>query len=90
MPPIPTVLISMSFREKFPKALKNTISARAVGGVYGVYNITNTQALELTTGLNGIDIRDRIVAHSNGLRKLEVNQLNTLLCEAFADDVAIM
>jgi hypothetical protein len=83
MPPIPNVLMSQSFRDTFPKAVKNRINARAVGGVCGIYNVIEGQADRLTNGLDGLNIRDRIVAHSNGLRKIEINQLNTLLNDAF-------
>jgi hypothetical protein len=83
MPPVPALLMAQSFKGKFPKALKNTIKARAVGGVCGVYNLDKEQSEKVTTGLNGLDLRDRVVAHSQGLRKIEINQLNTLLAEAF-------
>lgn len=79
MPDVPAMLMSQSFRGGFPKAVRNTIGARAVGGVCGVYNISQEQADWLTDEVDTIDIRDRIVAHSNGLRKIEINQLNTLL-----------
>ena len=83
MPPIPAVLVAQSFQGEFPKALKNTINARAVGGVCGVYNLSDSQSAQLISGLHGLDIRDRVVAHSHGFRKIEINQLNTLLAEAF-------
>jgi hypothetical protein len=83
MPPIPDVLISMSFKGKFPKAIRNLAAVRAVGGVYGIYNLSAAQAEEVTAGLGGIDIRAGVVAHSKGLRKIEVSQLNTLLVQAF-------
>lgn len=84
MPPIPSLLMAQSFKGEFPKALKNTIKARAVGGVCGVYNLDDAQSAQVISGLNGLDIRDRVVAHSHGLRKIEINQLNTLLAEAFS------
>lgn len=84
MPPVPALLMAMSFRGEFPKAVRNTIAARAVGGVCGIYNVADAQAEKLTSGLDGIDIRKRIVAHSNGLRKIEINQLNALLADTFA------
>jgi len=83
MPEIPNLLMSQSFRGRFPKAVENTISARAVGGVCGIYNVSKKQSSKLSTGLDELDIRPRIVAHSNGLRKIEINQLNTLLTELF-------
>lgn len=86
MPPVPALLMAQSFRNEFPKVVRNTLGARAVGGICGVFNVTDAQASRLITGLDGADIRERIVAHSNGLRKIEVNQINTLLSEAFAED----
>jgi hypothetical protein len=83
MPPVPDVLISMSFKDKFPKAVRNQAKVRAVGGVYGIYKLSAAQAEMVTTGLGGLDIRKGVVAHSNGLRKIEISQLNTLLVEAF-------
>ena len=83
MPVVPDVLISMSFKGMFPKAVRNVAGVRAVGGVYGIYALTSAQADQITAGLGGIDIRGGIVAHSNGLRKIEIGQLNTLLVEAF-------
>jgi hypothetical protein len=85
MPTVPAVLISMSFKGGFPKAVHNLASARAVGGVYGIYNLSASQADEVVGGLGGLNIHDAVVAHSNGLRKVEVGQLNTLLFRAFGD-----
>lgn len=83
MPPIPEVLIAQSFRGDFPKGVRNTIGARAVGGVSGIYNASEAQTAKIVSGLDGEDLRDRVVAHSNGLRKIEINQLNTLLLRHF-------
>jgi len=83
MPPIPKMLMAQCFRGPFPKVLKNTFEARAVGGVTNIFNVNQTQMSRLIAGLDGIDLRKRIVAHSNGLRKVEINQLNSLLAEAF-------
>jgi hypothetical protein len=37
----------------------------------------------IIAGLGGEDLRDRVVAYSNGLRKIEINQLNALLLDKF-------
>lgn len=83
MPPIPEVLIAQSFKGEFPKGVRNTIEARAVGGVSGIYNASEDQITTIVGGLDGEDLRHRVVAHSNGLRKIEINQLNTLLLRRF-------
>ena len=85
MPPVPDVLMAQSFKGTYPKAVVNSVRARAVGGVCGVYNLEPAQAALVSTGLNGIDIRERVVAHSHGLRKIEINQINALLDDAFVD-----
>ena len=84
MPTIPDALMSMSFKGAFPKAVKNAASVRAVGGVCGVYDLTDAQTDHLVRRLGGLDLRGRVVAHSNGLQKMETNQINALLHEAFA------
>ena len=85
MPPVPQVLVAMSFRGTFPKTVLNSVRARAVGGVYGIHNMTTIQSRRLVRTFNESDIRDRLVHHSNGLRKIEIGQLNTLLTEALSD-----
>lgn len=85
MPSIPNMFVAMSFRGAFPKVAANSIKARAVGGVYGVYNTTADQARQFIDNLGNMDLRNRLVAYSNGLRKIEVSQLNTLLFEALYD-----
>lgn len=88
MPPVPDVLIAQSFKGEFPKGVRNTIEARAVGGVSGIFNASEDQITTIVGGLDGEDLRDRVVAHANGLRKIEINQLNTLLLRRFAPAAA--
>ena len=83
----PEVLVATSFRGSFPKFLTNDVGARAVGGVCGIHNSTKSQTKVLTKEFLRKDIRGQIVPHSNGLRKIEINQLNTLLYEIFVDRV---
>lgn len=83
MPDVPNLLVATSFKGEVPKAAINTVGARAVGGVAGVYSLSPAQARRFLDQLTKLDIRDRIVAHANGLRKIEINQLNTLLGDVF-------
>ena len=83
MPAVPDALISMSFKNDFPKVVRNTARVRAVGGVYGIYGLSDDQAAEVTGWPSELSIADRVVAHANGLRKIEVSQLNSLLLQAF-------
>lgn len=88
MPPTPDMLMSQSFRGRFPKAVNNIIGAKAVGGVCGLYNIDEASKARLASTAATMDLAGRIVAHSNGLRKIEINQLNMLLRELFSPAVA--
>ena len=82
-PDAPQVIVSQSFRGGFPKCVENSVKARAVGGIAGVNGLASDQVNQLTERLGGIDISDRVVAHSNGLRKIEINQLNGLMADWF-------
>lgn len=79
MPKVPDALFAQSFKATFPKCAKNTAQAHAVGGVCGIYNITDRQLNVVASGFRGLDLRDRVVAHSNGFRKIEIGQLSALL-----------
>lgn len=79
MPPVPNILVATSFKGAVPKICTNAAGARAVGGVAGIYGVQPGQEDELIEQILMLDIRDRIVAHANGLRKIEINQLNALL-----------
>jgi len=61
----------------------------AVGGVCGLYNIDGDLADRLVSGFDGFDLRDRVVSHSHGLRKIEINQINALLAGPPADELAV-
>ncbi|HXL59597.1 MAG TPA: hypothetical protein VN959_02830 [Mycobacterium sp.] len=81
MPDVACLLVSMTFRTTFPKFVRNDVNAIAVGGVYGIYGLSEDELSAAMTQFMGLDIRDRVVAHSHGLRKIEIGQLNNLLGE---------
>ena len=82
-PEVPDVLVAQTFKERFPKAVRNLRKARAVGGVSGVYGVTEEQAGDLVSGFGGMDLSDRVVSYAKGLHKIEVNQLNWMLKDRF-------
>ena len=90
MPPVPKVLVAMSFKGRFPKTVLNSVGARAVGGVYGIHNTTGAQARLLVRTFTNTNIRDRLVHHSNGLFKIEIGQLNTLLADTLSSPTTSM
>ena len=87
MPALPLLLAAQAFKGPFPKIVRNSVEACAVGGVCGIYNIGANQSRRLLEGLGGMDLRERIVSHSNGFRKVEINQLNSLLLEDYLGTV---
>jgi len=79
MPEVPSLLIATGFRGKVPKLVANKAGTRAVGGVCGIYGVVSRKRQQLVAKLRNLDVSQSVVAHSNGLRKLEINQLNTLI-----------
>lgn len=80
MPEVPSALIASGFRER-PKVVLNHARAVAVGSVCGIYTDTARRAQSIVKQLRRTAYSDRVVAHSNGLRKLEINQINALIGE---------
>lgn len=81
--PKPTLLFSSAFVGKTSKVLVNSAGAIAVGAVYGIIaaNAKSTTAGSLAERLRQYDFRQRVVSHSNNLKKVEVRQLNAVLAE---------
>lgn len=80
MPNAPSVLVATSFKGDRPKFARNSVQAIAVGGVAGIIGDADEIDLALQR-LATTTLADRIVAHANGLYKVEINQLNTLIRE---------
>jgi len=81
MPGTPSMLFAQGFRGKFPKVVRNSAGAHAVGGVCGIYDATDDQILYVTGGMDGLDLRTRVVPYSSGFHKIEINQINALLAQ---------
>jgi predicted RNA methylase len=80
--PVPALLVASGFTQKAPKMLLNEVDAIAVGSVYGVLvDETPNLAKVMVAGLRGYDFHRRLVHHSNGLKKIEVRQLNGVLAD---------
>jgi hypothetical protein len=79
MPEIAGVLVSSGFTRDRTKTVVNSIEARAVGSVCGIYGVPRYKRKALAEAFRNTKLGDRIVAHSNGLRKLEINQINTIV-----------
>lgn len=81
MPDVPSVLVASCFKGERPKAVRNLVGAIAVGGVVGIHGGDETMADEFMAHLAQQDLSRRIVAHANGLMKIEIGQFNTLMSE---------
>ena len=81
MPEVPPLLAATGFRGERPKIAINSINARAVGSVSGIYGVPSRKRRPFVAAFQELNLSDRIVPHSNGLKKLEIHQINTLLEE---------
>jgi hypothetical protein len=77
----PEILMAQAFRSAAPKAVLNQVSAHAVGGVAGVYNIDPDSAARFIRALALADLPNRLIPYAKEMRKLEINQINALLAE---------
>lgn len=84
MPEMPKALMATGFKAT-PKLLMNAVEAIAVGGVCGIYAPSKAAAARTVSALRAVDYAGRVVSHSNGLRKLEINQINALLATVAED-----
>lgn len=84
--PAPALLLASGFTKKRPKILINEVEAIAAGSVYGVL-IENdlASATAVFQKLLTYDFQRRLVHHSNGLKKIEVRQLNSVLADLLPD-----
>lgn len=81
----PTLLIAQAFKHALPKAVLNEVGAHAVGGVAGIYNVDEADAARFTEHLTSLRLHERLVPYGKQMRKLEINQINSLLVSLSAD-----
>lgn len=79
--PAPALLLSSGFVGRAPKVVNNQHGAIAVGSVYGIIANDSVPTKAIAAKLRKYNFKDRVVAHANNLRKLEVKQLNAVLSE---------
>jgi hypothetical protein len=77
--PVPRILFSSGFTEFGPKVLINSVSARAIGSVWGIHAGRKLPLRRLQSYLLSINFEKRVVAHAEKLKKVEVRQLNAVL-----------
>lgn len=79
MPAVPSILMASGFRRASPKVVVNSVRAVAVGSVCGIYGVGSGQEASVVRTLSSYNFKSRVVSHSNGLMKVEIAQLNTVL-----------
>ncbi len=75
------LLFSTGFVNHGPQVLENRIGAVHLGSVGGIYGIKRLPYRKIAGYLRNIDFASRIIHHANSLRKIEINQMNTVLQE---------
>lgn len=84
--PVPALLVASGFTQNGPKILLNEVGAIAAGSVYGVLVEQEHSLVQIMAHkLRKYDFQRRLVHHSNGLKKIEVRQLNTVLADLLQD-----
>jgi hypothetical protein len=88
--PTPDLLVASGFRSHGPKIYTNDAEVTALGSVFGVF-IKHKKHLNNDTvkALRNFDFASKVVAHSNGLKKIEVRQLNTVLSQLLTENASI-
>lgn len=77
--PIPKLLMGSAFKKSEPRILSNDIKAVAVGSVIGIHTRSEVDMKVLHEKLRRFDFSSRIVPREEGLKKIAVKQVNTVL-----------
>lgn len=77
MPEVPDLVVATGFRGERPKIAENAVGVYAVGSVAGIYGALDPG--RIIGEIRKMNLSSAVVAHSKGLMKLEINQLNTIL-----------
>ena len=79
--PSPSILYNSGFTKFGPRTLTNRIGAIAIGTVHGVHQVAEDDIDSLINHLKAVDFERQIVSHSNKLKKVEVNQMNSVIVD---------
>lgn len=77
----PTFLYSSAFTKYGPKIVVNRINAIAVNSAFGIYTTSKVNLYKMTDYIKKFDFESRIVNHSGRLKRIEVNQMNSVIQE---------
>ncbi len=83
LPDTSQLLFSTGFVSQGPQVVENQVSAIAVGAVGGIFGDSSTAFRRLAAEIRDYDFESGIVNHSGQLRKIEINQMNSVLREIY-------
>ncbi|WP_333797963.1 Eco57I restriction-modification methylase domain-containing protein [Rheinheimera sp.] len=76
---VPDLLYGSGFTKFGPKVFINSVGAVAVGAVHGIHKVKRITKDKLRAAIRNFDFESKIVSHSGALKKIEVNQMNSVL-----------
>jgi len=79
MPSIPDIVYNPGFVKRAPQFIDNQVGAVAVGSVFGIHNVRGISKLSLIDQLLAFEFRSRLISYAKILRRVEVNQMNTVI-----------
>lgn len=77
----PEILYNPGFVKSSPQFVDNRIGAIAVGAVFGIHALKGISRLRMIKELSAINFKKRLISYANVLRRVEVNQMNTVINE---------
>lgn len=75
----PTFLYATSFTKFGPKAVINRMGVIAVNSAAGIYSEGQIRKYELLDYIKTFDFESRIVNHAGKLKRIEINQMNSVI-----------
>jgi len=84
MHPVPHILVASGFTHFGPKIVKNTAKVVALGSVYAIFAKGRERARLLEEKMRKVNFEAQVVSHSNNLKKIEINQLNSVIISTLA------
>jgi tRNA1(Val) A37 N6-methylase TrmN6 len=75
----PKVLYSSAFTKYGPKIVVNRVNAISVNSAFGIYANSKVNLYKLVDYIKLYDFESRIVNHSGHLKRIEVNQMNSVI-----------
>jgi len=77
----PEILYNPGFVERAPQFIDNRYSVIAVGSAFGIHSLNGISRSALIAELSQFDFKSRLISYAKVLRRVEVNQMNTVLNE---------